>query len=65
VVNVKLQLDNDALTSWNCRSLLYSLVDVHDMMTFKLVCLHNFEIFQQRTNFKFTIPCVFTLYVTR
>jgi hypothetical protein len=50
----------DALASWNCRLLLYSLVDVQ---TLKLVCLHNFEIFQQRTNFKFTTPCVFTLYV--
>jgi hypothetical protein len=50
----KLQLDNINLC-------VLPLVDV----TLKLVCLHNFEIFQQRTNFEFTIPCVFTLYVTR
>jgi hypothetical protein len=38
----------------------YIVYILHTCMTLKLVCLHNLEIFQQRTNFKFTIP-----YVTR
>jgi hypothetical protein len=44
---------------WNWRLLLYSLVDVHDIETGLSTQ------FQQRTHFKFSIPCVFTLYVTR
>jgi hypothetical protein len=31
----------DALASWNCRLLLYSLVDVHDIETFRDISAKN------------------------